>query len=117
MACRGSATVFEAPAVIAGFHVVAAMSDTIEECGSHLGIAEHGRPFAERQVGGDDHRGLLVEIAKKVEQELATGTRARQVTQFIQHDQVEAAELAASVPDFPRRAPSSKRVTRSTVLK
>ena len=44
------------------------MGDAIEERGCHLGIAEHGGPLAEGQVGGDDDRGLLVELAEQVEQ-------------------------------------------------
>ena len=67
----GSASVFEAPAVITCLDDVAVMGDAIEQRGGHLGIAEHGRPFAEGQVGGDDHRGLLVELADQVEQQLA----------------------------------------------
>ena len=44
------------------------MGDAIEERGCHLGIAEHGGPLAEGQVGGYDDRGLLVELADQVEQ-------------------------------------------------
>jgi hypothetical protein len=44
------------------------MGDAIEGRGCHLGIAEHGGPLAEGQVGGDDDRGLLVELAEQVEQ-------------------------------------------------
>ena len=47
------------------------MGDAIEERGGHLGIAEHGGPFAEREVGGDDNAGLLVELADQMEQQLA----------------------------------------------
>ena len=67
----GSAAVLEAPAVITGLDDVAMMGDAVQQRGGHLGIAEHGRPFAEREVGGDDHRGLLVELANQVEQQLA----------------------------------------------
>ena len=31
------------------------MGETIEERGRHLGAAEDARPFAERQIGRDDH--------------------------------------------------------------
>ena len=30
----------------------------MEECGGHLGVSEHQRPFAEGEVGGDDGRGI-----------------------------------------------------------
>src|SRR3546814_13956405 len=66
-----SAAVFEAPAVIAGLDDIAMMSDAIEERGGHLGIAEHGWPLPEREVGGDDNAGLLVELADQMEQQLA----------------------------------------------
>ena len=49
------------------------VGEPVEERGSHLGIAEDTGPFAERQVGGDDDRGALVELADEVEQELAAG--------------------------------------------
>src|SRR3546814_6840053 len=62
---------FEAPAVIAGLDDIAMMSDAIEERGGHLGIAEHGWPLPEREVGGDDNAGLLVELADQMEQQLA----------------------------------------------
>src|SRR3546814_3028110 len=48
---------------------VAMMGDAIEQRGGHLGIAEHGGPFAEREVGGDDDAGLLVELADEMEQQ------------------------------------------------
>jgi len=47
-----------------------------QSCG-HLGVAEDGWPFAEVEVGGDDHRGLLVEMADQVEQQLTTGLGER----------------------------------------
>ena len=50
---------FEAPAVAAGLDDVAVVGDAVEQRRRHLGIAEHGRPFAEREVGRDDHRGVL----------------------------------------------------------
>jgi hypothetical protein len=64
-----SAPVLEPPAVVAGLDDVAVVGDAVEECGGHLGVAEHGGPFAEREVGGDDHRGPLVEFADKMEQQ------------------------------------------------
>jgi hypothetical protein len=57
----------EAPAVIAGFDNVAVVGQAIEQCGGHLGIAEHAGPFTEGEVRGDDDRGPLVEPADEVE--------------------------------------------------
>lgn len=65
---RRSLSVLKAPAVIAGLDDVAMMRDAVEESGGHLGIAEHGGPFPERQIGGDDDAGLLVKLANQMEQ-------------------------------------------------
>ena len=53
------------------------MGETIEERGRHLGVAEHARPLAEGKIGGDDDRGLLVEPADQVEEELAARAKGR----------------------------------------
>ena len=39
------------------------MGEPIEERGGHLGIPEHRCPFAEAEIGCDDHTGALVELA------------------------------------------------------
>ena len=64
---EGSGAVLEAPAFVAGLDDVAVVGEAIEERGGHLGVAEHARPFAEGEVGGDDDGGLLVEAADQVE--------------------------------------------------
>lgn len=51
----------EAPTIIAGLDDVAMVGEPVEQGGGHLGIAEHARPLAERQVGGDDHLGALAQ--------------------------------------------------------
>ena len=61
---------FEAPAVVAGLDDIAMVRDAVEQRGGHFRIAEDGGPLAEGQVGGDDDRGLLVELADEVEQQL-----------------------------------------------
>ena len=66
----------------------------VEQGGRHLGVAEDARPVGEGEVGGDDDRGSLVEPADQVEQELAAALRERQVTEFIEHHQVDTGELA-----------------------
>ena len=50
----GSGAVLEAPALVAGLDDVAVMGQPVEQRGGHLGVAEHARPFAEGEVGGDD---------------------------------------------------------------
>jgi hypothetical protein len=44
------------------------VGEPVEERRGHLGVAEDGEPFAEGQVGGDDHRGALVELAQECAQ-------------------------------------------------
>ena len=83
----------ESPTVIAGLDDIAVMGESIEQCSGHLGIAEHARPFTERQVGGDDDRGTLVEPADEVEQKLATGLSERQITEFVEDDEVHAGQV------------------------
>ena len=61
----------EPEAVISGFQDVAVMCEAIEQGRGHLGIAEHARPLAEAEVGGDDDAGLLVEFAEQMEQQRA----------------------------------------------
>ena len=79
---------FESPAVIAGFDDVAMVSQAVEQRGGHLGIAEHAGPFAEREIGGDDDGGALVEPADEVEQELAAGLSEREVAELVEDDEV-----------------------------
>ena len=42
------------------------MGEPVEERGGHLGITEHGGPFGEGEIGGDDDRGSFVEAADQV---------------------------------------------------
>lgn len=37
------------------------VGDAVKQGGGHLGVADHGYPFAEGQVGGDNQRSLLIE--------------------------------------------------------
>ena len=48
---------FEAPAVVAGFHDVAMVSQAIEKRGGHLGVAEHA---------GLDRNGFVTEAGLAV---------------------------------------------------
>jgi hypothetical protein len=60
------------------------VGEPVEQGGGHLGVAEDGRPLAEGEVGGDDHRGLLVQLADQVEQQLAAGLGERQIARISQ---------------------------------
>jgi len=61
--------VLEAEAVVSGFKNVAAVSEAIEESRCHLRVAEHGRPFAEAEIGRDDDAGAFVELAQQMEEQ------------------------------------------------
>ena len=56
-------------------------------------FAKHARPFSERQIGRDDHRGLLVEAADQVKQQLPAGLGEWQIAQLIQHHEIHPAEI------------------------
>src|SRR3546814_2591097 len=83
----------EPPALVAGLDDVAVMGEPIEQRGGHFGIAEHGRPFAERQVGGDDDRGVFVKSADEMEQQLPASAGERQIAQFVEDQEVEPRQM------------------------
>jgi hypothetical protein len=84
---------FESPAVIAGLDDVAVMGQPVEQCGGHLGVAEHAGPFAEGEIGGDDHGGALVETADEMEEKLAAGLGKWQISEFVQDDEVHSGQM------------------------
>src|SRR5271165_3558043 len=88
-----SGAVLEAPALVAGLDDVAVMGEAIEQRRGHLGIAEHARPFAEGEIGGDQDRGALVEPADEVKEKLAARLGKRQVAELVEDDEVHAAEI------------------------
>jgi hypothetical protein len=96
-----SGSVLEAPTFVAGLDDLAMMGEPVEECRGHLGVAEDGGPFAEGEIGGDDHRGLLVEPADQVEQELATGLSEGQIAEFVEDDEVHAGEVIGDTAGPP----------------
>ncbi len=49
------------------------MRQPVEQDGGHFGIAEHARPFAEGELGGDNDRGLRIKPADQMG--TATGRR------------------------------------------
>ena len=51
-----------------------------------------------RPVGGDDDGGALVEPADQVEQQLAAGVGEWQVTQFVEHGEVEPRQVIGEPP-------------------
>src|SRR6185437_12815406 len=83
--CRA---VLETEAVVSGFEDMTAVGEPIEERGRHLRVAEHGRPLAEAEIGGDNDAGLLVELAQQMEEQCAAGGAERQVAEFVEDDEV-----------------------------
>jgi hypothetical protein len=80
------------------------LGQAVEESRGHLGVTEHAGPFAEGQVRRDDQRGLLVEAADQVEQQLPAGLGERQVAEFVEHHEVHPAEILGH-PPLPAGAP------------
>src|SRR3546814_19926588 len=82
------AVVFEAPAVVARLDDLAVVGDAVEQRRGHFGVAEHGRPFAEGEVRGDDDAGQLIKLADEVEQQLPSRAGEGQITEPVDPDQV-----------------------------
>ena len=74
------------------------MGETIEQSRRHFGVAEHARPFAEGEIGGHDDRCSLIEPADEMEEQLPAGLREGQVSEFIEDQEVEAAEDVRHAP-------------------
>jgi hypothetical protein len=85
--------VLEAPAIVASLDDVAVVGQPIEHGGCHFGVAEHLRPIGEGEVGGDQQRGVFVEFADQVEQQLAARLAERQIAEFVDDDEIVAQQL------------------------
>lgn len=100
------------PAIVACFYDFAVVSDPVQQCCCHLGIAEDLWPLTERQVGRDDKRRALVELGDQVEQELPAALGERQIAQFIKQEiSMDPALLAT-----PARTPMDLGKVRAAVL-
>src|SRR5258708_14067958 len=84
--------VFEAEAVVSGFENVAAVGETVEQRGRHLGVAEHGGPLAEAEISRDDDAGALVEFAQQMEEQGPSGGAERQVAKLVEDDEIGVGE-------------------------
>ena len=74
------------------------MGQAIEQRRCHLGIGEDARPFAKRQVRGNDDRSAFAEAADEVEQQLAARLGERQIAEFVENDEVHAGHQPPSLP-------------------
>jgi hypothetical protein len=70
---------------------------TVEECGSHLGVTEDARPFAEGEIGGDDDRAVLVEPADQMEEELAAGLGEGQIAELVENNEVRLLDVPSGI--------------------
>src|SRR3990172_4515023 len=89
----GSAAVLEAPAGVAGLDDVAMVSEAVEHGGGHLGITEDLGPIGEGEIGGDQQGCVLVELADQMEQQLTAGLAERQVSKFIDDNEIVAQQF------------------------
>lgn len=69
---RGTA-MSKAVRLVAGLDDVTVVSEPVEQRGGHLGVGKYAGPFAEDQVSGDHHAGVLIEFAEQVEQQGTAG--------------------------------------------
>ena len=69
------------------------MSEPVEESGCHRGISEDARPFAEGQIGCDDDRGALVELADEMEEQLPSGLSKWQIAELVENGEVFAGKV------------------------
>ena len=74
------------------------MGQTVEQRGGHFGVAKNTRPFAKCEIGCHDHRGLLIEAADQVEQQLSAGLCERQIAELVEHDEILAAQIVGQAP-------------------
>ena len=65
----------------------------VEERGRHLGVSEDARPFAEGQIGRDDDRGALIELAHEMEEQLPASLSEGQIAKFVENGEVLAGEI------------------------
>jgi hypothetical protein len=64
--------------------------EPVEHGGGHLGVAKDLWPIGERQIGGDEQRGVLVKLADQMEQQLAASLAERQIAEFVDGDDIVA---------------------------
>src|SRR5271156_5341130 len=92
--------VLEAEAGVSGFENVAAVSETIEQRGRHLGVAEHAGPLAEAEISRDDDAGALVELAEQMEEQGSAGGAERQVAKLVEDDEIGVGEPRRDLAGF-----------------
>ena len=74
----------------------------IEHGGGHFDVAEHLGPIGEGEVGGDQQRGVLVELADEMEQQLPAGLAEREIAEFIDDDEIVAEQFLGQAAALAR---------------
>ena len=54
-------------------------------------FAEHLRPVGEGEIGRYQQRGVFIELADQMEQQLAAGLAEREIAEFVDDDEIIAA--------------------------
>src|SRR5271157_3958045 len=109
--------VLETEAVVSGFENVAAVGETVEQRGRHLGVAEHGGPLAEAEISRDDDAGALVELAQQMEEQGPAGGAERQIAKLVEDDEIGVGEPRCDLAGFALKLLCSRALTSSTVEK
>src|SRR5271157_5354806 len=92
--------VLETEAVVSGFENVAAVGETVEQRGRHLGVAEHGGPLAKAEISRDDDASALVELAQQMEEQGPAGGAERQVAKLVEYDEIGVGEPRRDLAGF-----------------
>ena len=70
------------------------MQQSVEQGGGDDGIAKNLTPFGKSAVGGEDHGALLVAGVDQLEEQITGGRADREVSDFIDDQELRAAEIA-----------------------
>ena len=84
----------------AGFEDVRSIGDAVQQRFAEPGIWNHLRPFRERQVGRKNHAGSFGPFGDDLEQELRTDFRQRNITDFVNGDQIVTAPASHHSPQL-----------------
>ena len=69
------------------------MCNSVEQRCCHLAVSEYLRPFTESQVRCYEQRGPLIELGYQVKEQLPSALGKRQVTQFVQDNDIEPSQV------------------------
>ena len=93
-----SASIPEAPALIAGLNNFAVMRQPIQQRSGHLLVTKHRRPFPKGQIRSNHNGHPLVELRDQVKQQLTATSGKWQIPQLVQDHEVAAQQLLRQSP-------------------